>query len=47
MDRRDGQRENKVYELWFTLLLEEKIHGSAVAISGFEVRSLKRPYIKE
>lgn len=47
MDRRDGQRENNVYEPRFTLFLGKKIHGGEVAIPDFEVRSLKRPYIKE
>lgn len=47
MDRRDGQRENKVYEYWFPLLLGKKSREAEVAIPDFEVRSLKRPYIKD
>lgn len=47
MNRRDNQRESKVYEPWFTLLLGKKIREAEVAIPDFEVRSLKRPYIKD
>jgi len=47
MDRRNDRRENKVYEPWLTLLLGKKIREAEVAIPSFEVRSLKRPYIKE
>ena len=47
MNRHDNQRENKVYEPWFTLLLGKKIREAEVAIPDFKVRSLKRPYIKD
>ena len=47
MDRRDDQRETKAYEPWFTLLPGKKIREAEVAIPDFEVRSLKRPYIKD
>ncbi len=47
MDRCDSQRENKVCEPWFTFLLGKKIREAEVAIPDLEVRSLKRPYIKD